>query len=160
MTSDHQAHQERGLHWSPIVRRLPPRITANMGFGIHGDAFASRLGSPSFVIALVRHPTCPYEGHPEPRVAVGCGLVWGKQGDGSTSGLCLVGGGEGRQGGFLVRSLVDGAGSYSVAHRAGLLPTELTGMWGWILLRFPHRGRGHPQPAFPLSKGLVHICVP
>ena len=32
---------------------------------------------------------------------------------------------------------MDGAGSYSVAHRAGLLPTELTGMWGWILLRSP-----------------------
>ena len=41
-----------------------------------------------------------------------------------------------------------GAGSYSVAHRAGLLPTELTGMWGWILLRSPHRGRGSlPAPA-------------
>ena len=26
---------------------------------------------------------------------------------------------------------MDGAGSYSVAHRAGHLPTELTGMWGW-----------------------------
>ena len=59
--------------------------------------------------------------------------------------LCLVGGG---QGGFPVRSLVDGAESYSVAHQAGLLPTELTGMWGWILLRSPHRGRGsHPAPA-------------
>ena len=59
------------------------------------------------------------------------------------SGLCLAGGqGGGGQGGSLVRSLVDGAGSYSVAHRAGLLPTELTGMWGWILLRSPHRGRG------------------
>ena len=56
---------------------------------------------------------------------------------------------EGGQGGFLVRDLVDGAGSYSVAHRAGLLPTELTGMWGWILLRSPHQGRGvtpSPQP--------------
>ena len=41
-----------------------------------------------------------------------------------------------------------GAGSYSVAHRAGLLPTELTGMWGWILLRSPHQGRGSsPAPA-------------
>ena len=39
-------------------------------------------------------------------------------------------------------------GSYSVAHRAGLLPTELTGVWGWILLRSPHRGRGSaPAPA-------------
>ena len=56
--------------------------------------------------------------------------------------------GGGGQGGFLVRSLVDGAGSYSVAHRAGLLPTELTGMWGWILLRSPHQGRGSaPAPA-------------
>ena len=26
---------------------------------------------------------------------------------------------------------MDGAGSYSVAHRAGHLPTELTGTWGW-----------------------------
>ena len=56
-------------------------------------------------------------------------------------------GGGGGQGGFLVRSLVDGAGSYSVAHRAGLLPTELTGTWGWILLRSPHRGRGSPPAA-------------
>ena len=64
----------------------------------------------------------------------------------SVPGLCLVGGGGG-QGGFLVRSLVDGAGSYSVAHRAGLLPTELTGMWGWILLRSPREGRGvTPSP--------------
>ena len=69
-------------------------------------------------------------------------------------GLCLVGQGGG-QGGFLVRSLVDGAGSYSVAHRAGLLPTELTGMWGLILLRSPRRGRGSPpSPRPPLSKGL------
>ena len=30
----------------------------------------------------------------------------------------------------------------------GLLPTELTGMWGWILLRSPHWGRGSaPAPA-------------
>ena len=50
----------------------------------------------------------------------------------------------GGQGGFLVRGLVDGTGSYSVSRRAGLLPTELTGMWGWILLRSPHQGRGHP----------------
>ena len=43
---------------------------------------------------------------------------------------------------------MDGAGSYTVAHRAGLLPTELTGMWGWILLRSPHQGRGStPAPA-------------
>ena len=50
---------------------------------------------------------------------------------------------------------MDGAGSYSVAHRAGLLPTELTGVWGWILLRFPHPAAGgHPQPPPPLSKGL------
>ena len=63
-------------------------------------------------------------------------------------GLCLVGGGGGGQGGFLVRSLVDGAGSYSVAHSAGLLPTELTGMWGWILPRSPRQGRGSsPAPA-------------
>ena len=42
---------------------------------------------------------------------------------------------------------MDGAGSYSVAHRAGLLPTELTGMWGWILLSSPHQGRGvTPSP--------------
>ena len=56
------------------------------------------------------------------------------------------------QGGFLVRSLVDGAGSYSVAHRAGLLPTELTGMWGWILLRSPHRGRGSPPAPAPTKQ--------
>ena len=58
------------------------------------------------------------------------------------------GGGWGVQGGFRVRSLVDGAGAYSVAHRAGLLPTELTGMWGWILLRSPHQRKGSlPAPA-------------
>ena len=35
-------------------------------------------------------------------------------------GLCLgEGRGGGGQGGFLVRSLVDGAGSYSVAHKGG-----------------------------------------
>ena len=39
---------------------------------------------------------------------------------------------------------MDGAGSYSVAHRAGLLPTELTGMGGWILLGSPHQSRGGP----------------
>ena len=44
---------------------------------------------------------------------------------------------------------MDGAGSYSVAHRAGLLPTELTGMWGWILLRSPHQGRGSPPAPAP-----------
>ena len=60
-----------------------------------------------------------------------------------------LGGGGGVQGGFLVRSLVDGARSYSVAHRAGLLPTELTGMWGWILLRSPHQGRGSPPAPAP-----------
>ena len=37
---------------------------------------------------------------------------------------------------------MDGAGSYSVAHLVGLFPTELTSMWGWILLRSPHQGRG------------------
>ena len=43
---------------------------------------------------------------------------------------------------------MDGTGSYSVSHRAGLLPTELTGMWGWILLRSPHLRKGSlPAPA-------------
>ena len=44
---------------------------------------------------------------------------------------------------------MDGAGSYSVAHRAGLLPTELTGMYGWILLRSPHQGKGSPPAPAP-----------
>ena len=44
----------------------------------------------------------------------------------------------------LQRHAVASCGSYSVAHRAGLLPTELTGMCGWILLRSPHQGRGSP----------------
>ena len=44
---------------------------------------------------------------------------------------------------------MDGAGSYSVAHRAGLLPTELSGMWGWILLRSPHQGRESPPVPAP-----------
>ena len=42
-----------------------------------------------------------------------------------------------------------GTGSYSVAHRAGLLLTELPGMWGWILLRSPHQAQGQgvtPRP--------------
>ena len=52
------------------------------------------------------------------------------------------------KGGFLVMSLMDGAGSYSVAHGAGLLPTELTGMWGRSLRRSPHQGRASiPAPA-------------
>ena len=58
---------------------------------------------------------------------------------------------EGGQGRFLVRSLVDVAGSYLVAHRAGLLPTELAGMWGWILLR-PHQGRGSPPAPAPTKQ--------
>ena len=49
-------------------------------------------------------------------------------------------------------SLVDGAGSYSVAHRAGLLPTQLTGMWGWILLRYPHQGRRSPPAPAPAKQ--------
>ena len=48
---------------------------------------------------------------------------------------------------------MDGAGSYSVAHRAGLLPTELTGMRGWILLRSPHQGRGSPPAPTPTKQG-------
>ena len=71
----------------------------------------------------------------------------------------LLGGGGGGQDGYLVRSLVDGTGSYSVAHRPGLLPTELTGMWGWILLRSLTRARGHPQPPPPLSKGLCRTLL-
>ena len=47
---------------------------------------------------------------------------------------------------------MDGAGSYSVAHRAGLLPTELTGMRGWILLRFPPQGRGSAPPPTPTKQ--------
>ena len=62
----------------------------------------------------------------------------------------LLSGGGG--GGVLVRSIVDGAGSYSVARRAGLLPTELTGMWGWILLRDPHQGRGSPAAPAPTKQ--------
>ena len=42
--------------------------------------------------------------------------------------------------------------SYSVAHRAGLLPTELTGMRGWILLRSPHQGRGSPPAPAPTKQ--------
>ena len=61
-------------------------------------------------------------------------------------------GGGGVQGGLLVKNVVDGAGSYSVAHRAGLLPTELTAMWGWILLRSPHQGRGSPPAPAPTKQ--------
>ena len=60
--------------------------------------------------------------------------------------------GWGGQGGFVVRSLVDGAGSYSVVHRAELLPSELTGMWGWILLRSPHQGRWSPPAPAPTKQ--------
>ena len=45
-----------------------------------------------------------------------------------------------------------GAGSYSVAHRAGLLPTELTGVWGWILLRSTPQGRGLPPAPAPTEQ--------
>ena len=51
---------------------------------------------------------------------------------------------------------MDGAGSYSVAHRAGLLPTELTGMWGWILRRSPHQGRGSPPAPAPTKQSPGH----
>ena len=34
----------------------------------------------------------------------------------------------------------------------GLLPTELTGMWGWILLRSPHRGRRSPPAPAPMKQ--------
>ena len=47
---------------------------------------------------------------------------------------------------------MDGAGSYSAAQRAGLLPTELTGMWGRILLRSPHQGRGPPPAPAPTKQ--------
>ena len=47
---------------------------------------------------------------------------------------------------------MDGAGSYSAARRAGLLPTELTGMWGWILLRSLTRGRGSPPAPAPTKQ--------
>ena len=53
---------------------------------------------------------------------------------------------------------MDGAGSYSVSRRAGLRPTELTGMWGWILLRSPHRGRGSPPAPAP-TKQRPGVCV-
>ena len=49
---------------------------------------------------------------------------------------------------------MDVAGSYSVAHRAGLLPTELTGMWGWILLR--SQGRGPPRAPAPTKQRPGH----
>ena len=53
---------------------------------------------------------------------------------------------------------MDGAGSYSVAQRSGLLHTELTGMWGWILLRSPHQGRGAPPAPAPTKQrpGSAH----
>ena len=31
-------------------------------------------------------------------------------------------------------------------------PTELTGMWGWILLRSPHQGRGSPPAPAPTKQ--------
>ena len=34
----------------------------------------------------------------------------------------------------------------------GLLPTELTGMWGWILLRSSHQGRGSPPAPAPTKQ--------
>ena len=50
---------------------------------------------------------------------------------------------------------MDGGGSYSVAHRAGPLPTELTGVWGWILLRPPDQGRGSPPAPAPTKQRLA-----
>ena len=47
---------------------------------------------------------------------------------------------------------MDGTGSYSVARGAGLLPTELTGIWGWILLRSPHQGRGSAPTPIPTKQ--------
>ena len=47
---------------------------------------------------------------------------------------------------------MDGAGPYSVAHGAGLLPTELTGTWGWILLRSPDQSRGSPPAPAPTKQ--------
>ena len=83
--------------------------------------------------------------------------------EGGTRAL-LSGAGGGGQGRFLMRSLVDGAGSYSVAHRAGLLPTELTGMWGWILLRSPGQGvTPRPRPHYAKAwEGLspFPVCWP
>ena len=58
----------------------------------------------------------------------------------------------GGQGGFLLRSLVDGAGSYSVAHRAGLLPTELTGMWGWMCTSRALRRTSMLPPPVPRTR--------
>ena len=55
---------------------------------------------------------------------------------------------------------MDGAGSCSLAHRAGLLPTELTGMWGWILLRSPHQGRGSPPAPAPTKQRPVQPPPP
>ena len=83
--------------------------------------------------------------------ALGLGLEVGRRRGGQARPL-LSGGGGGGQGGFLVRSLVDGAGSYSVAHGAGLLPTELTGMWGWFRLRSPHQGMGSPPAPAPTKQ--------
>ena len=65
---------------------------------------------------------------------------------------CGGGGGAGRVPGEEPWGFGDCAGSYSVAHRAGLLPTELTGMWGWILLRPPHQGRGSPPAPTPTKR--------
>ena len=53
---------------------------------------------------------------------------------------------------------MDDAGSYSVAHRAGLLPTELTGMWGSILQRSPHQGRGFTPSPRPCSAKACSNC--
>ena len=47
---------------------------------------------------------------------------------------------------------MDGTGSFPVAHTVGLLPTELTGMWGWILLRSSHQGRGSPPAPAPTKQ--------
>ena len=56
---------------------------------------------------------------------------------------------------------MDVAGSYSVAHRTGLLPTELAGMWGWILLRSPRQGRGSPPaPAPTKQRPALAQCNP
>ena len=98
-------------------------------------------------------PPCMYAPHPvEVRHGTPIDQAHGREpGRMFAPGLCLVGGGSGR-----VPSEEPcgwhGAGSYSVAHRAGLPPTKLTGMWGWILLRSPHQRRGSPPAPAPTQQ--------
>ena len=152
MWSPKEQHQKKKIAQMMCVRRktplkppLGPFLKKGGGFKTpHGIGFLRNpppLGASTSSVWLISRPLLS--------VCVGGGGGWHK--------ASVSGGGQDR---FLLRSLVDGAGSYSVPHRAGLLPTELTGMWGWILLRSLHVGSGSPPAPAPTKQRPAHNSVP